>query len=367
MKWALTILLLLIPSLAHAHVRSVSWSTWTIAGTTVEGRLRMSALDASAIGDVDATLRAHVALEPCALESISAGPADVGFLVRTMRFRCPEGASLRVKSDLFLDRIPSHLHFAQLSRDGGAVAEQMLSRDRQAWNLPTTREGLRFSEMIALGVRHILSGADHLVFLLTLIVAAASFRALTAIVTGFTVGHSLSLALAVLWGVRPPANAIEALVGLTIVIVAVENVWLARKDPWLPRVLLLGIVASTWFFGARVALGLALFTACVFAFVARSPNKSAVRGSVTALFGLVHGFAFSSVLTEMALPRARLASALFGFNLGVELGQLAVLALAWPVFRLLMRTRLRRHTLDLASAGALAAGVYWAVTRVALL
>ena len=99
----------------------------------------------------------------------------------------------------------------------------------------------------------------------------------------------------------------------------------------------------------------------------KNPTRECLERNIAALEGAQHGFAFSSVLTEMALPRARLASALFGFNLGVELGQLAVLALAWPVFRLLMRTRLRRHTLDLASAGALAAGVYWAVTRVALL
>lgn len=363
LKAWLVLLLLLWPSLAHAHVRSVSWSTWTVVGSAVDVRLRMSALDLSAVGDAEAYVRAHVTLEPCALESTGDEPTDPGFVVRTMHLRCPSGATLRVKSDLFLDRIPSHLHFAQLSRDGAVVAEQMLSRDRQEWELPHERAGLSFSEMIALGVRHILSGADHLVFLLTLIVAAASFRALAAIVTGFTVGHSVALALAVLSGVRPPANVIEALVGVTIVIVAVENVWLARHDPWLPRALFAGLACTALFLGPRLAFGLLLFVACWFGLVARAPKRTAIRGSMTALFGLVHGFAFSSVLTEMALPRARLASALFGFNFGVELGQLAVLAIAWPVWRFLARTRVRHHALDLASATALAAGIFWFVAR----
>jgi hypothetical protein len=219
--------------------------------------------------------------------------------------------------------------------------------------------------MISLGVRHILSGADHLVFLVTLLVAAASFRALAAIVTGFTLGHSAALILAVLFGVRPQSSAIEALVGATIAIVAIENVWLARRDPWLPRLLVVGLAAVALFsgLGPRLMIGLALFVACCFGLVARGPKRTGIRGSVTALFGLVHGFAFSTVLTEMALPRARLASALFGFNLGVELGQLAIIAIAWPVWRFVARTRMRNEALDLASAAALAAGVFWFVSR----
>ena len=380
-RWLLLVLLVLWPSIAHAHVRSVSWSTWTIGrragstpalspsesivGTSLDVRVRMSALDLSAVGDADAYLRAHLHLEPCVLESRGAEPSEAGFVVRTLHARCPDGAALRVTSDLFLDLIPSHLHFATLSRDGVVVAEQMLSRDRQVWELPRERTGMRFSEMVSVGVRHILSGADHLVFLVTLLVAAASLRALAAIVTGFTLGHSAALILAVLFGVRPQSSAIEALVGATIAIVAIENVWLARRDPWLPRLLLVGLAAVALFagLGPRLMIGLLLFVACYFGLVARAPERTAIRGSVTALFGLVHGFAFSTVLTEMALPRARLASALFGFNLGVELGQLAIIALAWPVWRFVARTRMRNEALDLASAAALAAGVFWFVSR----
>lgn len=380
--FALLLVLLMVPRVARAHVRSVSWSTWNVVGATVEVRVRMSTLDLSALGgagtagtagEADEALRA-LDLEPCTREGSGQAAAEPGFVVRTLRFRCPEGATLRVKSDLFLDRLPSHLHFAQLSRDGVVVAEQMLSRERRTWELPLARSGLRLAEMVRLGVHHILSGADHLVFLLTLFVAATSFRALFAVVTGFTLGHTAALTLAVLLGVRPDANAIEALVGATIAIVAVENVWLARKDKWLPRALLVGLAATAWVLRPEVALGLALFVACSFGLIARTPRPSALGGSLgaqwprlsmTALFGLIHGFAFSSVLTEMVLPRGRLASALFGFNLGVEVGQVAILALFWPIFRFIARTRWRHAALDLSSAAALGAGVFWLLSRAA--
>ncbi|MBI2389303.1 MAG: HupE/UreJ family protein [Deltaproteobacteria bacterium] len=382
-----TLLVLAWPSFARAHVRSVSWSTWAVApaaagpsaGAEVDVRVRLSRLDLSAVPGLDARtldayLREHLRLpRECVVgpstPSSAAQADEPGFVVRTFHARCPEGVALRVTSDLFVEQIPSHLHFVSVSRGGATIADHMLSRDRPEWTLPREREGARFSELLSLGVRHILSGADHLVFLLMLVVAATSFRALVTIVTGFTVGHSAALALAVLSGVRPDAAAVEALVGATIAIVAVENVWLARRDPWLKRALLgaLGLAFAASLLSRAIApsiaLGMLIFVASYFGLVARAPRRTAIRGSVTALFGLVHGFAFSSVLAELSLPRARLAGALFGFNLGVELGQLAIVALAWPLWRALSRTRAREHAFELASATALAAGVFWFVTR----
>ena len=79
---------------------------------------------------------------------------------------------------------------------------------------------------------------------------------------------------------------------------------------------------------------------------------------VAALFGTVHGLAFSGVLVEMRLPRGRLVTSLLGFNAGVEMGQLAVVAAAWPLWRLLSRTEARPRAVEVASALALAAGTY---------
>ena len=118
--------------------------------------------------------------------------------------------------------------------------------------------------------------------------------------------------------------------------------------------------------GAPLAHPRPLLEACYLAWVGRSTGRS-VRVAVTALFGLVHGFAFAGPLADLALPGPALATALLGFNLGIELAQLALLALGWLVI-----ARARRWApaaaglaLDVAAALAMAPAVYWVVTRAA--
>ena len=151
--------------------------------------------------------------------------------------------------------------------------------------------------------------------------------------------------------------------------VAVENVWIERRDPWIPRGLaaclaLAAIVAVAG--GRRDALalaGLTLFVICYQGLLVRAARPERMRWAVAALFGTVHGLAFSGALTELHLGRARLAGALLGFNLGVEIAQLALVAIAWPLWRLVVRTGLRPRAGEVASAAALAAGAFWFVDR----
>ena len=120
-----------------------------------------------------------------------------------------------------------------------------------------------------------------------------------------------------------------------------------------------------WQRSAAAALaGLAVFVACYFGLLARADRPERLRWTVAALFGTVHGLAFSGALAEMNLPRASLAGALFGFNVGVEIAQLAVVCVAWPLWRLLARTSARERAIDVASAAALGAGSFWVVDRV---
>ena len=88
---------------------------------------------------------------------------------------------------------------------------------------------------------------------------------------------------------------------------------------------------------ATLWVGLALFSACHFGLLRRSPRPARLRALLAFAFGLVHGFGFAGVLAEMALPTHRLAPALIGFNLGVELGQLSAVALIWPLLVFLKR------------------------------
>jgi hypothetical protein len=166
---------------------------------------------------------------------------------------------------------------------------------------------------------------------------------------------------------------VEALVGLSIALVAVENIWLlGARGPVLPAVVagLLGALGLSAAQGVGrvpglVLVGLAVFTYCYFGLLRRVRRTGSLRWAVAFLFGLVHGFAFASVLVEAQLDTARLWHALLGFNLGVEAGQLAVVALVWPAFRLATRgdARRRRLAIEVGSAAVLALGVFWFVTR----
>jgi hypothetical protein len=218
---------------------------------------------------------------------------------------------------------------------------------------------------------HILTGYDHLVFLFALLLVCGSLGEAARVVTGFTVGHSATLALAALGWVTPARGAVEAVIGLSIALVALENVWLAGGDHRLPVVAVAGLLAAAALAGVagrvppQTLVGLALFAACYFALLARSARPAGLRWPVAALFGLVHGLGFAGVLAEMTLPRARLVPALLGFNVGVELGQLAAVAAAWPVLDLLARRGepWRAAVVGYGSAGVLAMGVLWFAGR----
>ncbi|HZJ52638.1 MAG TPA: HupE/UreJ family protein, partial [Myxococcaceae bacterium] len=178
---------------------------------------------------------------------------------------------------------------------------------------------------------HIFQGADHIAFLLGVLLLGGTFRQLVGIVTAFTVAHSLTLALATVGWVVPPPRLIEPLIALSIVAVAVENLLSLRPPVSAGRV--------------RAAI--------------------AHRWRLTFAFGLVHGFGFAGALRALELPRALLAPSLLTFNLGVELGQLAIVALVWPVLRWLRGVgRVWPGGVRWASAAVAGLGVYWLLDRV---
>jgi hypothetical protein len=131
-------------------------------------------------------------------------------------------------------------------------------------------------------------------------------------------------------------------------------------------VLALGAALGAGAIPAATYLGLAVFVACYFALLARSEHAARMRFAVAFCFGLVHGFGFAGVLAEVALPQGRLLPALLGFNLGVELGQLAVVALFFAATALaarFVREGARSLTRDLANAVVCGLGVFWWFSR----
>jgi hypothetical protein len=205
---------------------------------------------------------------------------------------------------------------------------------------------------------------------LALLLIARSVGEVARMVTGFTAAHSITLALAVLGWVRPERAPVEALIGLSIALVATENVWVTSVSSRLLPAVVTGVLALL---AAAAALGhgrvpaltlggLALFVPCYLMLVRRVSRPAAMRWAVAVLFGLVHGLGFAAVLGEARLDPGRLAQALLGFNAGVEVGQLAVVALLCPLLRA-AASRRRPLLIELGSAAVAGLGAFWFVSR----
>jgi hypothetical protein len=244
---------------------------------------------------------------------------------------------------------------------GEGPVDLVLSSTSPRASIRSSERGARgrgIVDYLRLGVEHIVSGWDHLAFLLLLIVVARRVGEVALLVTGFTVGHSVTLAAAALGAVVPNARAVEATIAASILIVALENAGMERvKGGALVLLGAVGLFAASAAFGALPAFwGIALFTICYFALLRAIPQAGRLRWAIACLFGFVHGLGFSGVLLEQELPREQLVRALFGFNVGVELGQLAIVALVWPVLRWLRRRERGDALVDATSFAGAALG-----------
>jgi HupE / UreJ protein len=387
--------LLALANPGFAHDQTISYSRWRIDGRSAEVSVRLSRLDLSRFpwGSVPGGpperlvaryLSERLTLlagdEPCTIaeppHSIPASPENVAY---AWRLHCPDEGELRLRSDLLFEVAPSHLHIARVETKGAGNLERVLTEGERVWALGLSGSGSNrpaaatLGDYLLLGIEHILTGYDHLAFVAALLLVGGSLGETAKIVTGFTLAHSITLALAVLGHLQPDRAPIEALIGLSIAIVAAENLWLSggkRTTVHLLIAAVLASVAAAAFAGegripALTLLGVALFTPCYLELVRRTSNAVPLRAAIAFLFGLVHGFGFAGVLMEAELPAARLGHALFGFNAGVEMGQLAVVALLWPVLRLAATRRASIHAtiVDVASGAVLALGVFWFVSR----
>lgn len=395
MRALLALLFLLAPiGEAFAHTRSQSQSRWSVEGDALDVRVEAEAVDVTrlyALGgaaplaetfaaEVGRGLSASAGGRPCRANAApQARLGEDGRVVAAWRLVCPAGAlaggALTIESRLFDDVAPTHLHFAAVRGPGGAGAEAVLTMQRPravlrlATAAPSESFGQAFARFIPIGAGHVWSGLDHVAFILALVLlSAGSVRALGLAATGFTLGHTATLALAALDVVRPDALAVEAMIGFTIAFVALEagpdgrermRAWSAPASLALAcaGVLALAQIAPM---SPLIWFGLAAF---VFAYPRGFP-----RGAVwlAAIFGLIHGCGFAGALAELELPRPRLLAALVGFNLGVEAAQIAVIAAALTAGALGRRfapESLKSALPGMAGAVLFALGAYWFVQR----
>ncbi|MBJ18600.1 MAG: HupE/UreJ family protein [bacterium] len=398
---------LLLSSSAMAHGRSISYSSWEIDATGAKVSLRLKLLELSRLGpqalppgslstaappgSPDLPARAfptELVLiadgRPCSPESVAQRRPDApGWIRYQWRINCPENAEhLAIRSQILLAVAPSHMHFARARfvEISDVAREQVLTEAspqfvlRQFGETRTeTASGHRLVDYLVLGVEHILTGWDHLAFVFGLLLLSTRLADVARLVTGFTLAHSVTLALAVLDIVHPRAAAVEGVIAFSVGLVAIEKGWLLAGRPRIvPAMVLagLGILAFAALAGIAsipllTVVGLIVFSGCYFALIARSENEW-LRVCLTFAFGLVHGFGFAGILVELALPADRLVPALLGFNLGVEVGQIGVVFALWPLLWIGRRwtgPRFSHLAGELSAAGLCGLGVYWLVER----
>jgi hypothetical protein len=400
-----------IAPVAAAHGRSVSYSNWEIDSNEAVVTVRLKLLELSRRGPEavppeivpnqhpsampdptarsfpeDLVLIADGAL--CRPDPIAQRrPDEPGWVRYQWRLECPPAASsLVIHSRILLDVAPSHMHFARVRsvENPDRVREQVLTEASPRFKIrraggdasPNDSQdeiGSSLADYLQLGIEHILTGWDHLAFVFGLLLLARRFGEVARLVTGFTIAHSLTLALAVQDLVHPRAAAVEAVIAFSVALVAIDKGWLiSGRNRAVPIAVLVGLVllglASMmgWtLLPVLTVAGLVLFTACYFSLASQSDGEW-FRVCLTFAFGLVHGFGFAGVLVEMTLPTDRLVPALIGFNLGVELGQIGVVLLLWPFIVLGSRfasNQTRRIASEISAAALCGLGLYWLVER----
>ena len=359
------LLLLLACGLAHAHKPSDSYLTLYPDGTSLRGQWDIALRDLEyAIGidadgdgaitwgelkaklpEVDAYAFARLALRvdgrPCKLEPaehLVDEHSDGAYAVLRFDARCEGTGYLKVEVEysLFFDLDPTHRGLLRVEHGKGSTTG-ILGPEQPRFEVGAEGRSLfaQFTDYAREGVWHIWIGFDHILFLVSLLLPSVllgagrtwqpverfglSFWDVVKVATSFTVAHSITLSLAALSIIQLPSRLVESAIALSVVLAALNNVWpLVRGRRWL------------------VAFG----------------------------FGLIHGFGFASVLADLGLPQSALLLALVGFNIGVEVGQLAIIAGFLPAAYVLRRTWLYRKLIFVGGSVAIAliAGI-WLVER----
>jgi hydrogenase/urease accessory protein HupE len=337
---------------AAAHTLGLSRGEYRLDGATVVGTftfartemvIAVPALDRDGVALSDVTLGAEkdaiaraivdrVAVTgdgarcPGKLDAAKLSGTDAVEL--TASFECPAHPNAVDIDFAVFDVLSSgHRHLAHASLDG-ASADWIASRGNSKRHLLVGRDAKgepqkKTLPLFRMGIEHILSGYDHLLFLAGLVLVSVRVKPLLGAITAFTVAHSITLALAVLGVWAPSPRIVEPGIALSIAYVGVENLFL---------------------------------------------TDARGRWRITFPFGLLHGFGFAAALRELSMPKSELPMALLSFNLGVETGQLGVIAILFPVL-LFARRRgvLTDRVVKVLSVGVATAGAVWFVSRVATL
>ena len=246
---------------------------------------------------------------------------DRQFAVINLNYRLEQRPQkLILDYNMFLDDSdPSHANYATIKLDG-KQQEAVLSYESRELAIGEVTFIQSATQFLLLGLEHIFTGYDHILFVISLLFGAKTFKNILSLVTAFTIAHSFTLILATLEIVQLPGRFVESAIALSIIYVALINIFSpdSKHQPWL-------------------AFG----------------------------FGLIHGFGFAGILSEMRLDGNHLATSLLSFNIGIEIGQLIIVSVIFPILLWVKKLTFKpvKWVIPGASVAILAFGLVWFFER----
>ena len=361
----------------QSHYFSESFSKWNINGKNVVAQYSILELEATRIFKVDSYqkimyenklserdvfkiyLRQHIRVlsgnNVCKMkDDIRDIASQEGYLNVEIQFHCDSEENIKIINNAMFNLIQGHIHIARVYVDNNLFIEKALFFNDQSLEI---KENVNensfiksFGSFFNTGMNHILSGYDHLLFILGLLLIVSHFRKLILVITGFTIGHSLTLSLAVFDLIQINSRLVEALIGYTIMFVGLE--YFTKKNNNIVSSVTFVILLNLLLLIVSLMLGISISTALIFGVVIfsisylffinnyKSENKFIVV--ITIIFGLIHGLGFGGFLLGSGVNDENIVSGLLGFNLGVEFGQIAFILFILLTFKILSLLKMNR-------------------------
>ncbi|MGC6475335.1 MAG: HupE/UreJ family protein [Parvibaculales bacterium] len=334
----------MVPQNAQAHVKSQSFSQWTadkniLKFNFIVDNRRITQLSRiyKAEKNFPALLERHLKQSlkanqevSCELSKITLSAPAKGHHIATGNFSCPDNilqTPTHITIESFHQVSATHIHFARLNLPEHRV-DIVLHKGQTEFNFQAAQLQNQLTSFLKIGFAHVVSGLDHILFLLALMLVARTPKMALLCITGFTLGHSLTLGLVVFNWVDANMPLIEAMIGLTIALTAAHAA-AQRNYRLLPPLGLAGLVLVVFLLAALFMQSYPLAAFGLFVFVWQENRlpiglRNQIIPVTTFAFGLVHGAGFAEGLLDLEFNQNNLMTPILGFNLGVELAQITV-------------------------------------------
>ena len=325
------IILFFLLSPLNAHYFSESFSKWNVVDNKVEANFSLLTLESTRIFQVEnyqkimfeenlsetdvfkIYLSQHLKVtsegKSCSLvDEIKELNSQEGSLNLSLNFECPSNKEIKIINNALFNLVQSHIHIARIYIDNNLYTEKALFFNDQSIDLNEEKENNSFSnsfyKFFSLGLDHILSGYDHLLFILGLLLLVTNLKRLLLVITGFTIGHSLTLSLSVINIIQVKSSLVEALIGYTIMFVGLEYLYKENNDHRVSMIFITTLSLLLLIFGNLInpnfpyflILGILLFSLGYFYLLKNLNSENNLLSIITIIFGLIHGFGFGGFL-----------------------------------------------------------------------